>query len=531
MTHAVRRVAALRRDRGVVAILAALLMSTFLGFCALAVDVGHWYLVKAETQKAADAAALAAVVNLPDNFAGAKTVATQYAQDNGFPVSGTTSVTTTRVAGDPGRLSVTVNTTVSNFFTGLFGLPTSTISSTGDASYAGPVSMGSPCNRIGNDPDATAITESPSCTGLDTGRFWASVGGRLSDKQNGDPYQSILCTAGTSDNCPGGTNTDYTSDGYAYNITVKTAGSTQIEIFDPGFVATGNLCDSSNLDLATTATNPFVTDASTRYAKGNSATNGWCTGDNNNLVGGAAKALMETTYSLLGTQGGAALASHSPVPSCTRTWTGFDGPLDKALNSSSPGYNAGVAESFRRWVPLCTVTGAGTYILKVNGDGGNAQNHFSIRAVGSDVATTTVSGRQKVGIFTSDDNPATVFYLARVPSTSAGQTLVVRFFDVGDAKNAGKMTINPPSGTVGCLQYDVRDALLGSLDPCVITTSKALNGRWITLRIPIPVTYDCNDSDSAACWYTVSFDYKGAVPTDTSAWTAAMDGQAVRLVQ
>ncbi|MEO3936007.1 pilus assembly protein TadG-related protein [Dermatophilaceae bacterium Soc4.6] len=523
-----------RRDSGVVAILTALLMTTFIGFCAIAVDVGHWYLVKLQTQKAADAAALAGVVYLPDNVAGAMTVATQYAQDNGFGVSATTSVTTTRVPGDPGRLSVTVSTTVTNFFTGLFGLPTSTISSRGDAAYAGPVSMGSPCNRIGNDPDATPATGSSACSGLGTGRFWAGVSGERTDKQNGDPYQSTLCTGATSDNCPAGTNTDYTAEGYLYNITVKTAGATQIEIFDPDFVATGNQCDSTNLDGATAARNPFVkdaTDANNRYGKGNSANSGWCTGDTNNLIGGATKEVMQTSYSVLGTQGGANIADHTPIDKCTRTWTGFDGALSAALDQKSPGYNVGVAESFRRWVPLCTVRGAGTYILKVNGAGGNAQNHFSIRAVGGDVETTTVSGRQRLGIFTSDDSPGTTFYLARVPSTSAGQTLVVRFFDVGDAKNAGKMTIKPPSGSVGCRQYDVRDAPIGSLDPCAITTSTSLNGRWITLRVPIPATYDCNDSNNAACWYTVSFDYKGAVPTDTSAWTAAMDGQAVRLVK
>lgn len=203
--------------------------------------------------------------------------------------------------------------------------------------------MGSPCNRIGNDPDATPATGSSACSGLGTGRFWAGVSGERTDKQNGDPYQSTLCTGATSDNCPAGTNTDYTAEGYLYNITVKTAGATQIEIFDPDFVATGNQCDSTNLDGATAARNPFVkdaTDANNRYGKGNSANSGWCTGDTNNLIGGATKEVMQTSYSVLGTQGaptspttppstsargpGRASTGHCPPPSTRRaratTW-------------------------------------------------------------------------------------------------------------------------------------------------------------------------------------------------------------------
>ncbi len=500
-------------------------MTTFLGFCAFAVDFGHWYLVGEQTQKAADAAALAAVVNLPDDFDNAQTTAARYAALNGFPVASGTSVTTSRVMGDPGRLSVTVSTTVGNFFTGLFGVPTSTISSTGDASYVGSVKMGSPCNRLGSDPDATADTEAAACQGLATGRYWLNVSGPDTDKSSGDPYQTLVCTQSVSDHCPGGTNTDYTPDGYGYNVTVKVGGPVQIEIFDPAWVNVGDLCDK-NLATAKNAVNPYVTDASTRYAAGNLAGNKWCTGDSTAKTG-----VISDTFSLLGTTGGDDIASHDPVPLCTRTWTGYDGDLFKALNAASPGYRPEVAESFRRWVPLCTVTGAGTYVLKVTAPLGSSMNRFAVRAVGRGMATTTVSGREKLDLYTSDDNPATQFFLARVPSTGAGQTLVVRFFDIGDAKSAGKITIKPPSGSVGCKQYDVTDRLLGNLDPCVITTSSAYNGKWRTLRIPVPTTYRCQDFDNTACWYTVSFDYQGSAPTDTSAWTAKMDGQAVRLVR
>ena len=56
----IRRMSAFgRNESGAVAIITAILMVVFLGFLALAVDIGHLAAVKNELQNAADAAALA----------------------------------------------------------------------------------------------------------------------------------------------------------------------------------------------------------------------------------------------------------------------------------------------------------------------------------------------------------------------------------------------------------------------------------------------------------------------------------------
>lgn len=55
-----------REERGGIAVLAALSAPVLAGFAALAVDVGHAYMVRTELQSAADAAALAASMRLPD---------------------------------------------------------------------------------------------------------------------------------------------------------------------------------------------------------------------------------------------------------------------------------------------------------------------------------------------------------------------------------------------------------------------------------------------------------------------------------
>ena len=52
------------REGGYVAVMTALLMFVFMGLAAFAVDVGRWYVVGQQEQRA-DAAALAGVTKLP----------------------------------------------------------------------------------------------------------------------------------------------------------------------------------------------------------------------------------------------------------------------------------------------------------------------------------------------------------------------------------------------------------------------------------------------------------------------------------
>ena len=76
----------LRRDgeHGVVAVWVALTMVVLLGFAGWAVDFSRWNDERAHMQKAADAAALAGAVYLPDDPAGAVAAATSIAAKNGY---------------------------------------------------------------------------------------------------------------------------------------------------------------------------------------------------------------------------------------------------------------------------------------------------------------------------------------------------------------------------------------------------------------------------------------------------------------
>lgn len=70
-----------KSEKGVTAVYVALLISVFIGFAALAVDIGYLMVTKNELQNAADAAALAGA-KIKDNSASAKTEAVAVARMN-----------------------------------------------------------------------------------------------------------------------------------------------------------------------------------------------------------------------------------------------------------------------------------------------------------------------------------------------------------------------------------------------------------------------------------------------------------------
>src|SRR5690242_8555747 len=72
------------RERGVVLAFLAMVLFTLIVMAGLAVDVGNWWWTGQKVQKAADAAAMAGVSYLPDNFATAQTTAGDIAKRNGY---------------------------------------------------------------------------------------------------------------------------------------------------------------------------------------------------------------------------------------------------------------------------------------------------------------------------------------------------------------------------------------------------------------------------------------------------------------
>jgi Flp pilus assembly protein TadG len=83
-----------KSERGQAFVLAAVAMVMCCGMAALVLDVGSWFRDKRRLQSTSDAAALAGAQQLPDDAAGAKTMALNYANQNGGDVAGANIVIT-----------------------------------------------------------------------------------------------------------------------------------------------------------------------------------------------------------------------------------------------------------------------------------------------------------------------------------------------------------------------------------------------------------------------------------------------------
>src|SRR2546423_1607656 len=110
-------------------------------FAAISVDVGGWNTRAAQLQRGADAAALAAVVWMPD-FATAQQVALDTAAKNGF-TNGVNdiTITTTSVAGNSHQVQVTISDASADQFFSRFLLDRLAMSRSATAEYLLPLPL------------------------------------------------------------------------------------------------------------------------------------------------------------------------------------------------------------------------------------------------------------------------------------------------------------------------------------------------------------------------------------------------------
>ena len=550
-----------RDERGLVLVWTALLLVVIMGFTAWSVDFWNGKREGTRMQKAADAAALAGAVFMPENVNGiAFTTARSIASENGY-TDGRNGVTVSVVPGQqPNQLRVTITESVHNTFGAVIGVGTSNVVRTGVGEYQRPVSMGSPVNQFGNDPTIA----SPIHGSVRYPDFWTNVFGPASVKSKGDAVQSTICDG--ADNCSG-TNSDYDPKGYFYGIDVQsTAGPLAVQAYDPEFANVGDNCgdnvNGSNLAGAAMLPANFnpkfaVPDSATRYSP--LATSPYCNGDmyfteGNNVV-------PWTVYKLRAPDLSPGDPTDNPVI-CSIEFPGYMGDLTTALKATTP--QAGAPDLFvryfRQWYTLCTVNNpvVGTYFLqietntKIDGSAapfGGGANRLALRAgLGGDMQTASarIYGNGRIGIYANSPAANTTFYLARVLPGAKGRTLVLNFFDTGDAAQAGAITVLPPSESnvaggafTGCTYTAPPGNSTGppwgafsSTTGCKVTnvSSATYNGQWVQLRIPIPNDYSCNFSDPLGCWTRVNFAFPSAVQ-DTTTWTAQLTGDPVRLIE
>ncbi len=585
MTAALKR----RRDEaGYAAILVAMLAASILfPLSALAVDVARWYVEVERVQNAADAASMAGVTFLPDDFDSAATTARIVAARNGYPNGGTTTVSAA-IGEKPTQLVVTVTSTIPNSIAASFTNSFTTITRSATADYNGPAPMGSPCNTFGNEPPGTSgagpagsvltVPDSDAQCST-TPQFWTAIAGPETTKSAGDQHMTRNCGSG-NDGCSGTKNDEFDPKGYFYVVRATQAAvgrTVRLQIYDPSWAEVGDNCDASpSGTVSSNNWNDYATsDAIARYSKSAST---YCPGD---VANGSGR--VTTSFGLRQPTVTQYPPNGAPITTCAKQYPGYvKGEVTaNALRKGNSAYNVGLAKVFRQWVTLCsfTVTQAGDYYLQVRtnvapgvsapsssgvysgldssgaisgssaakvftqaGDDtsvdGNGNNRFAMRIADAPSGSMSVSGWQSMSIYMNYTGATARFNLVRVIPAAATKTLVLHFFDVGDASQPGTITIKPPTDSNlgsyvnGCVGSGV---VTGALTNCRLTgvsSGAGYNGRTQTIKIPIPNGYTCNSTNTGGCWFGVEFSFPSSgVPSDTTTWTALVTGDPVRLIK
>ena len=569
----VRRFRSMRHgggEQGFVAVLIALMIPVvFLGFAAMSVDIARQYVEAERLQKTVDAASLAGAVFLPNDFNKATAAAREVATRNGFTIDGTKVTFSTAVGKRPTQLRVTMSSTIGTFFAGALGVFKDTTTRTAVAEYAGPVPMGSPCNLFGAETMESYLagkgypsqgTVGSSNCDPSAGTYWVNTAGQFVNKARGDAYQSGWCTvgdiAGQIDGCgplsrvPNpGVNNEYTSNGYVFTVRVKTAGFLTLQGYDIAYAAVGDHCDTATLNGAAGKTNDFtanVNESRERYKAGDSP---FCSGDAEYTGDQGDGSAPRTEVTVRGESSTPWNQLDGPQI-CRRTFAGWKAntPYSTALDKANvAAYQKPLAEVFHRWASLCTQYNAassfwatpGDYSVQIRSIGGGGQNRYALRAILSgNNAGVSVFGSGKASFYNNVAAGTTNFYLTRLDTGTAGKQLSLQFFDLADSSAPVNVTVlQPDNSSLASGQPFAKCDAVGPITQtnvanCTIVTQLSTHGgRWQTVRVAIPVNYKCNaDTDQSKCWAKVKLSTSSG-QSDTTTWTAGLDGDPVRIVE
>lgn len=470
-------------ERGATLVLAAAVLIVLMGMAGFAVDLGWLYSQRTEATKAAESAALAGVIHMPNPTgipwgpgAEAFDIARDLAEAKGYEHGINATVTPLEVAGYPNRLRVDVSRDVGTFFMRVFGVNSITLDTTATAEQTPPLKIGS------DDP----------ILGGASSDFWVAVNGTRRRKSDGDAYSGHC--GGLSHNCGSTTNPEYRRPAYYYGIEVppsEVGRQLSVEIYDGHHfnrsIGVGTSEGGGNASTFELRFRLFAPDATPGEPS-----------DNTNVV-------------------------------CSETFFWNSNPAD--LN---------------QWDPLasCPVTAqVGIYVLEVdiieNGSGSGENTAISAFAIRSKIDgnvsnDTAVFGLGSMSLWMPNSGSNPEFKIVKLDPFYAGTELILNLFDIGDLSSSGDLDIIGELATTDC-QVRVRDADGNVIQNwssddggagCHLDISPLeYNNQWLDLKFDIPDSYTC----SSDCWVSISYGFAGNV-TERTTITAAINGLPVHLV-
>jgi hypothetical protein len=539
--HVIRHVGRKNDEGGYVLALTGLLLTVFMIFAALSVDIGAWYSRSTQLQRAADAAALAGVVWMPD-FAKASQIATDTATKNGFTDGvGNITVVPSQVSGNNHQLQVAITDTATQQYFSKIVLKKQQVGRSAIAAYDLGIPMGSPKNIIGSG-NLLAIA--------DRENIWLAVSGYCSGVENGDIRQAHddETLIGGSLSCPGySKNDNYQATGYYYAVDVPAAavGSPlNIQAYDAGYHSAGSPSDNQLKSGSSITTTYTIWDIDPTPLDGHPDTKAVCSGGGSNTTTFASGDLLSVNAWLSLCKINSPAAGRYQVQVQTGT-TGADLTSSFGSNGFSLRAYMGNAVVPPTAFPLC--------------DSRAGQTGYS-------AACPQVHGVSEISVYANQSGVTTAnFYLAQIDPAYANKIMQVTLFDPGEGaqtiklldptgasvgftwtsdcskiddpySGAAKVTINAPSG--GC--SGTATALNGldvsgtgtvawstpSGTPRVSSTSK-FSDRLITLQLSVPTTVWAS---SLGNWWKIQYITGSGTVTDRTTWSVSILGAPVHLI-
>lgn len=520
-----------RHEDGYILAMMGLLIVPLLLMVGLSVDVGMWYNRASDVQKAADAAALAGVVWLPE-IDVAQDEARAVAARNGFDFEergddGELLYEVTAEEAAARRLRVTVtDRKVESFFWANLGGRSIEVTRQATAQYVLPVPMGSPRNFFGTGQ---------LNTGYPAEQLFLSVNPWCTTKDNGDRYQSGVVypfyQPGTtnhnaSEDCPGATpNAEYRDTGYEMYIEAPTGRASPIEIrlWDP------------------------------RYNSGSEVR--WGSGNSGRVTEAAIDSRYvndEERYTFtLYEADDTPLTDEDNTEICSQTF-GRDDWFDNLNYLGS-----------RRWVRLKEATGSssqciigtndpdGRYILRVTNEGrrnsppADGSNQWGLVAYytnGSgnrlcdgrvDSMCPRVYGKESISVRAAADADVASFYFSEIGPEHEGKLLQLELFDPGEGGNFIEFMEPTGPNSWAPVRFDWYSEGVGSgtnVERLELRDGSVdrFDGRLLEIQIRLD-DYDPPDNNN---WWQVRYTFRANVDvTDRTTWSARIIGDPVHLIE
>jgi hypothetical protein len=557
-----------RRQKGQTLIIIAFLSVFLITLLGLVVDSVRLYILAAQAERSAEAAALAGALYMPNYFDVTNQAPDgHYAQERACAVLQQNGITNCPVAaGQVGgqvsivptnqyEIQVTVTLQADVFFLQFVspGLSTATVSRSALAEFLPPIVLGSRYPYFGDEADIDQVTSKPVQS------FWASINGPLDLKEQGDAYTptleegptdaqkypdggsrnfsrwggTVCCTNhqqyGQCTGCPSGpiTNPDVHQTGftgYNYQIVVPAnSGDLQVQIFNPAFVH-GDTVTGDTVTIDATKDPAFggKTDQKNEYMQ-------------MTYTLYSAPLLFERSQDvMLGSpfQPASLDVADKSAHGCSAAWD----PQAQQCLSSLPSY-------VDNWYILYIIPNSNkpaTYRLSVNATDYYGSKNYGLKVTPKGSAPTSTAAPAGVRIFAwnemcvffnlSGGSGDSFFDIGEIPADYAGKTLHFKLFDPGETSGSSSldMFIHDPSGAAIQLPNWLRTTSNGTDLETSINGDHIYNGLWLDMPIGIPPTYNPAPGSD---WWQVEYKATGSgVSNDKITISIGLSGTPVHLV-